>query len=80
MHFFYYTLIAWNLVSVNYLSMDTRVCPYVQYLHLLKNTVEDVLDDKIPRKFLEVEKVASSPEGCVDFLKDGNRQLFFKYH
>ena len=55
---------------MNYLSMDTILRTSLQYFHQLKNTGVYVSNDDSGEKILDVEKLASSPEGCADFLKD----------
>ena len=80
MHFLYYTLLDWNVVAMNYLSMDTLLLTYLQYFHQIKNTGVYVSNDDSGEKILDVEKLASSPEGCADFLKDWNIKWLLKSH
>ena len=49
MNYFYYTLIIWNEVGMNYLSIDTIVCPYLKRLRRINNIVEYVSNDNSAR-------------------------------
>ena len=80
MQFFYYTLIALNVVGMNYLLMNTIVCPFSLKKVQLNSADGNVSYDNSDNKFLYIDMVVSSLEDCAYFLKYGKRKLLLKYH